>query len=130
MKKLIIMKKLFAYVMVLVSLFGFSQSQNDEQNVLKNDNIEFQNLDMIITVDSLEELEPELNVSDLKDLFEEIKAFKRVSFQLVCNDMRTSNVYKKNMSVKIESPIENEALFLKRVRNLKAMAITYYQNNN
>jgi len=124
------MKNVFTCLVLLISLIGFSQTQNEEPNDLKIGKIEFHNLDIVVTVDSLKELESELNKDDFKKMFDEIKEFNTISFKLICNAVGSEKADKKSLSIKIESTTENKEVFLNRIQKIKDLAIKYYQDKN
>jgi len=130
LKKLRMLKKVLTCLVLFVSVVGYSQvKKNTNLNIGE---IEYNNLDITITVDSLEELEAEFKTSDVEDLFDEIEAFKKISFKLICNAVENSKEHKNSMSIKIE--IENtkddKDYFLKRIQKLKKVGVNYYNNKD
>lgn len=124
------MKNVLTFLIVIISISGFSQSNSVTQNHQENTKIEYNSLDFIITVNSLKELESELNIKELEDIFEDSKEFKNVSFKLVCKAIEYTEDNKKSVSFKIESNTEDKTFLLSRIQKLKDLGVNYYTNNN
>ena len=128
LKKSGMLKNVLTCLVLFVSLVGFSQVQ--KKTNLNIGEIEYNSLDITITVDSLEELEMEFDTSDIEDLFGEIEEFKMISFKLICNAIENSKEHKSSMSIKIENTRDDKDYFLKRIQKLKKAGVNYYNNKN
>jgi len=121
------MKNLILPFALIISVFGFSQSNtNDKLEVSKEVRVE--SVDVVVTVDSAEELESTFKVDDIKGMFDLTKDNKSVSFKLVCNGDIMSSGEKSNMSYKVEGTMKDQEAFIKRVEAVRKAAIKFYQN--
>ncbi|OZV67184.1 hypothetical protein [Winogradskyella aurantia] len=119
------MKNLILPFLLFVGALGFSQSESIEDMEITKEKVE--RLGVVITVDSLEELESTFNIADIKNMFDLTSKDKTVSFELVCNGEPMSNGKKSHMSYKIEGSSNDEEAFLKRVETIKKVAIKHYK---
>ncbi|WP_417861067.1 hypothetical protein [Winogradskyella sediminis] len=117
-------------ILIVMSMIGFSQSEHKSKYDRPIAEIEHHALNIVVTVDSLQELQSELILTDFNVLLEEAKAYQNLSFELVCNVKGLSKGYTKSMTLKIESTTENKDYFLSRIKKLKEVAINYYTHKN
>jgi len=128
--KLTTLKYVCVSILFVMSIVGFSQSHFKANYDSPIAEIEYHTLDIVVTVDSLQELQSELIITDFEVLLEETKAYQSLSFELVCNVKGLSKGYTKSMALKIESTTENRDSFLSRIKKLKKVAMNYYTNKN
>ncbi|QNK76381.1 hypothetical protein H7F37_09515 [Winogradskyella sp. PAMC22761] len=128
LKKSGMLKKVLTCLVLFVSIVGFSQVQKNTH--LDIGEVEYNSLDIIITVDSLEELEGEFDANDIEELFDEIEEFKMISFKLICNAVENSREHKNSMSIKIENTKDDKDYFIKRIQKLKKVGVNYYNNKD
>lgn len=121
------MKNLILPLALLVGIIGFGQSKSSEELQVRKE-IRTERVDVVVSVDSVEELESTLTLEDIKSVFELTSEDKKVSFKLVCNGEPMSNGEKSSMSYKIEGSSSDEDEFLRRVEAIRKAAIKYYQN--
>lgn len=121
------MKNLILPLVLLIGVVGFSQAKSLKELDVKKE-VRAERVDVVVEVDSLEELESIFTVEDVKSVFELTSEDKEVSFKLVCNGELMSNGKKSNMSYKIKGSSSDQEDFLERVDVIRKAAIKYYKN--
>ncbi|WP_370392305.1 hypothetical protein [uncultured Winogradskyella sp.] len=121
------MKNLILPLVLLIGIAGFSQTKSFEELEVKKE-VRAERVDVVVEVDSLEELESTFTVEDVKSVFELTSEDKDVSFKLVCNGEVMSNGKKSHMSYKIEGTSSDQEDFLERIDVIRKAAINYYKN--
>lgn len=120
------MKNLILPLLLLVSFLGYSQSKDSQQ--LEIEEVKVQRLDVVVTVDSLEELESTFNLEDIKEMMDLTEDDEPLTFKIICNGELMSNGEKSHMSYKVKGTSGDEETFLKRVEAIRQAAINYYKN--
>jgi hypothetical protein len=121
------MKNLILPLVLLIGVAGFSQTKSFEELEVKKE-VRAERVDVVVEVDSLEELESTFSVEDVKSVFELTSEDKDVSFKLVCNGEVMSNGKKSHMSYKVDGSSSDQDVFLKRIEFIRDAAIKYYKN--
>lgn len=124
------MKKLILPLLLLIGSLGFSQTKSVEEiEIIKEiEETKVESVDVVVTVDNIEELESTFTIDDIKEMFDLSEGKQSVSFKLVCNGEVMSNGKKSNMTYKVEGTSDDEEAFVKRVEKIRNAAIKYYKN--
>ena len=123
------MKKLILPLFLIACSLGFSQSQSSEELEVRKE-VKVESVDVVVTVDSAEELESTFTMDDIKEMFDLTNKDEDVSFKLVCNGDLMSDGKKSHMSYKIKGSSNDQETFIKRVNDIRKAAIKYYKNKN
>lgn len=121
------MKNLILPLALIISVFGFSQSNTDDELDIRKE-VRVESVDVVVTVDSAEELESTFTVDDIKEMFDLTNDNESVSFKLVCNGDVMSSGKKSHMSYKVEGTTKDHKAFIKRVEAVRKAAIKFYNN--
>ena len=81
-------KNVIICLALLVSTFGFSQSNSTEIN----DNIKLKNVSIEVTVDSAEEIKSTFTTKGIKDLLDETDENEVVTFKIICKYKNENDV--------------------------------------
>lgn len=123
------MKNVITSLVLLITAMGFSQTTiNNEAEITKT--IKVENIAVVITVDSAEEIESSVTLDDIKDILALSEDDETVSFKIVCRGNYMSNGIKSSISYKVEGNTNNSEDFLKSVEKIRTSAINYYNNKN
>lgn len=123
------MKNLITCLVVLVTTLGFSQSKSIN-GVVTEHTTKIENIALIVTVDSAEEIESTFKLDSIKEILESSNDNETISFKIICNGDEMSNGKKSRMSYAIEGNSNDTESFLKSVEKIRASAIKYYKNKN
>lgn len=118
-------KKVVICLALALATLGFAQSQSKSKTG-KISQVRFSNLDVVVTVDSAEDIENTFNLEDIKEILNEANPNENVTFSLVCNGAMMSNGKKSSMTYKIEGSSNEPEEFLSLVSKLRTSAIKYY----
>lgn len=95
------MKNVITSLVLLITAMGFSQTTiNNEAEITKT--IKVENIAVVITVDSAEEIESSVTLDDIKDILALSEDDETVSFKIVCRGNYMSNGIKSSISYKVE----------------------------
>jgi hypothetical protein len=123
------MKNVITSLVLLIAALGFSQTTiKEEAEITKTVRVE--NIAVVITVDSAEEIESSVTLDDIKEILDLSEDNETVSFKIVCRGNYMSNGIKSSMSYKVEGNTNNSEDFLKSVEKIRTSAINYYNNKN
>lgn len=120
------MKNVFTILGLLLVTLSFSQSKN-LKGIIKNDEVQINNLSISVTVDSAEEVESIFNMNDVREILETLVDNQEVSFEIICNGNLMTNGEKSTLSCKVNGKSDNIDLFLKSVKKMRQAAINYYE---
>lgn len=120
------MKNVFTILGLLLVTLSFSQSKN-LKGIIKNDEVQINNLSILVTVDSAEEVESIFNMNDVREILETLVDNQEVSFEIICNGNLMTNGEKSTLSCKVNGKSDNIDLFLKSVKKMRQAAINYYE---
>ncbi|MDP5157220.1 MAG: hypothetical protein NWQ07_01420 [Flaviramulus sp.] len=120
------MKNVFTILGLLLVTLSFSQSKN-LKGIIKNDEVQINNLSISVTVDSAEEVESIFNMNDVREILETLVDNQEVSFEIICNGNLMTNGEKSTLSCKVNWKSDNIDLFLKSVKKMRQAAINYYE---
>ena len=126
MINLFIIKNVFTILGLLLVTLSFSQSKN-LKGIIKNDEVQINNLSISVTVDSAEEVESIFNMNDVREILETLVDNQEVSFEIICNGNLMTNGEKSTLSCKVNGKSDNIDLFLKSVKKMRQAAINYYE---
>ncbi|GAB5565405.1 MAG: hypothetical protein Wins2KO_24680 [Winogradskyella sp.] len=119
------MKQLVITALFLWSLNGMAQD-SETTNIDSIEKVKVENLDIVVTVDSAEEIKRTFKVEDIKEMFDLTGDNESVSFKLICNGETMSNGEQSQLSYKIKGNSNNVEDFIVRVKELRDAAIKYY----
>ncbi len=119
------MKQLVIAALLLWSLNGIAQ-ESETENINSIEKVKVENLDIVVTVDSAEEIKRTFKVEDIKEMFDLTGDNESVSFKLICNGETMSNGEQSQLSYKIKGNSNNVEDFIIRVKELRDAAIKYY----
>lgn len=120
-------KNVLTCLALVLATLGFSQNpQNETIGNLSQTRIT--NLEVVVTVDSANDIEKTFKVEDIKEILNESDPNEEISFSLVCNGAKMSNGKKSTMTYKIEGNSDESEEFLSLVKKLRKSAIKYYEN--
>ncbi|NRB60819.1 MAG: hypothetical protein HRU50_12885 [Winogradskyella sp.] len=119
------MKQLVITALFLWSLNGMAQD-SETTNINSIEKVKVENLDIVVTVDSAEEIKRTFKVEDIKEMFDLTGDNESVSFKLICNGETMSNGEQSQLSYKIKGNSNNVEDFIVRVKELRDAAIKYY----
>jgi signal recognition particle receptor subunit beta len=123
------MKNVITSLALLIFVTGFSQTTiKEEAEITKT--VKVENMAVVITVDSAEELESSFTLNDIEELLDLSEDNETVSFKIVCRGNYMSNGIKSSMSYKVEGNSNNSDDFLKSVEKIRTSAIKYYNSKN
>ncbi len=119
------MKNVITSLVLLISMFGFSQSQLKQAHYAA-ETPKIDNMSVTVTVDSAAEVKSSVDTEDLKKALALLEANQTFSFELICKGQELSNGKHASLSYKITGNSKEKDLFLERVEKLRALAINYY----
>ncbi|WP_339624905.1 hypothetical protein [uncultured Winogradskyella sp.] len=123
------MKNVITTLVLIVTLLGFSQTK-PANGILVEETTRVENVSIIVTVDSAEEIASSFKLEDIKEILELSSDNEIVSFKLVCNGSKMSGKLKSNRSYKIDGNSNDVDAFLFAVEKIRTAAISYYKNKN
>ena len=123
------MKNLITSLVLLISIFGFSQSKLTN-GLEVHETTSLENVSIVVTVDSAEEIESTFKIEDIKEILFSSNANEIVSFKIVCNGDKMANGKKSHVSYKIDGNSNDQDAFLYAVEKIRNAAISYYSNKN
>lgn len=124
------MKKLILPLLLLNGSLGLSQTKSVEEIeiIKKIEETKVESVDVVVTVDNIEELESTFTIDDVKEMFDLSEGKESVSFKLVCNGEVMSSGKKSKMTYKVEGTSDDKETFVQRVEKIRNAAIKYYKN--
>ena len=124
------MKKLILPLLLLIGSLGFSQTKSVEEIeiIKKIEETKVESVDVVVTVDNIEELESTFTIDDVKEVFDLREGKESVSFKLVCNGEVMSSGKKSKMTYIVEGTSDDKETFVQRVEKIRNAAIKYYKN--
>lgn len=124
------MKKLILPLLLLIGSLGFSQTKSVEEIeiIKKIEETKVESVDVVVTVDNIEELESTFTIDDVKEVFDLSEGKESVSFKLVCNGEVMSSGKKSKMTYIVEGTSDDKETFVLRVEKIRNAAIKYYKN--
>ncbi|WP_438963555.1 hypothetical protein [Winogradskyella sp.] len=124
------MKKLILPLLLLIGSLGFSQTKSVEEIeiIKKIEETKVESVDVVVTVDNIEELESTFTIDDVKEVFDLSEGKESVSFKLVCNGEVMSSGKKSKMTYIVEGTSDDKETFVQRVEKIRNAAIKYYKN--
>ena len=124
------MKKLILPLLLLIGSLGFSQTKSVEEIEIIKKIVEtkVESVDVVVTVDNIEELESTFTINDVKEVFDLSEGKESVSFKLVCNGEVMSSGKKSKMTYIVEGTSDDKETFVQRVEKIRNAAIKYYKN--
>lgn len=124
------MKKLILPLLLLIGSLGFSQTKSVEEIeiIKKIEETKVESVDVVVTVDNIEELESTFTIDDVKEMFDLSEGKESVSFKLVCNGEVMSSGKKSKMTYIVEGTSDDKETFVQRVEKIRNAAIKYYKN--
>jgi len=124
------MKKLILPLLLLIGSLGFSQTKSVEEIeiIKKIEETKVESVDVVVTVDNIEELESTFTINDVKEVFDLSEGKESVSFKLVCNGEVMSSGKKSKMTYIVEGTSDDKETFVQRVEKIRNAAIKYYKN--
>lgn len=123
------MKNVITSLVLLMTALGFSQTTiKQEAEIIKT--VKVENVDVVVTVDSAEEIESTFTIEDIKEMLDLSENNETVSFKIVCRGDYMSNGNKSSISYKVEGNSNDSDNFLKSVEKIRTSAIKYYNNKN
>jgi len=119
------MKNVMTSLVLLISVLGFSQSNDLNGLVVKKVEV-VENVAISITVDSAEEIKKSLRIEDVREALEMSSPNQSVNFSITCNGKPNPNGVRSHMTYKIKGNSNDTENFLKRVEILRSSAIKFY----
>jgi len=119
------MKNVMTSLVLLISVLGFSQSNDLNGLVVKKVEV-VENVAISITVDSAEEIKKSLRIEDVREALEMSSPNQSVNFSITCNGKPNPNGVRSHMTYKIKGNSNDMENFLKRVEILRSSAIKFY----
>ncbi len=89
-----------------------------------------ENVSVIVTVDSAEDIESTFNIEDIKQIIESSATNEVVSFKIIGNENYRSNGNKSSLSYRVEGNSNDLESFLIGIEKIRTSAINYYYNKN
>lgn len=114
-------------VTMLFLIFACSISAQTKMNEeVSKTSVKFENLDISVTVNSVDDIRSTLDVNDIKSIVADVDDNEALSFAMTCeNKTKSSNGY---ITYKIKGNTNDIDSFIKSVRVIKKSAIKYYKN--
>lgn len=120
-------KKVVICLALTLTTLGYAQSQLNSKtsNVSQ---VKITNFDVVVTVDSEEDIEKTFKLEDIENLLKETEQDEVISFSLICNGDMMSNGKRSTMTYSFEGNSSKPEEFLTIVSKLRKSAINYYKN--
>lgn len=119
------------YVCTMLSLLfvslTFGQSEKGTQKTTRQ-HLEISDIDVSVTVDSIEDIESTFELESIKELLEVSIDIETIAFQIVCNDTKSNLGTQRQLSYKVEGKYEDINTLIERVKKMKQAAINFYKN--
>jgi hypothetical protein len=105
--------------------FAKPQNSNNSQPIQVT---KVTDIKILVTVDSLEDLESTFKIKDIKKALNQVDDHENVSFEIVCKGEPISNGKNTTLSYRVNGNTENAKGFLKSIKTIRIAAIKYYKN--
>lgn len=116
-------------LIMMLCFTGFAFGQNKTtKGLFAKDALKVENISVVVTVDSAEELESTFNLEDFKDLINETGENEELSFKIICNGDLMKNGKKSSLSYEVKGDAADLDNFLERVWSIREAAVNYYNN--
>ncbi|TBN02348.1 hypothetical protein EYD45_11590 [Hyunsoonleella flava] len=118
------MKNLVTMLFLICVCSISAQTKMDEE--VSKTIVKFENLDISVTVNSLDDIKSTLDVNDIKAILADVDDNESLSFAMTCKDeTEGSNGY---VTYKVKGDTDDIDSFIKSVKVIKKSAIKYYKN--
>ena len=121
------MKNVFKILMLFLVTVSFGQT-NSVSGEVTTDDVRVSNIDVSVTVDSVEDIESTFDIKDIKEIIGLSERNEPLSFEIICNGDEMSNGESTTLSYKVKGNTNDTKGFLKSVKKIRKAAIKYYKN--